>query len=99
MLVPARNSKLLGVNDKFLIGDDGKTYLKETTRVGDRNYKEPPITGTGSGRVSYYDRSKMSMEIDGVDAVVDFQPFVSVDELKKNQKGKDPDEYTALSDD
>lgn len=99
MLVPARNSKLLGVNDKFLIGDDGKTYLKETTRVGDKNYKEPPITGTGSSRVSYYDRSKMSMEIDGVDAVVDFQPFVSVDELKKNQKAKDHDEYMPISDD
>ncbi|OHT10561.1 hypothetical protein TRFO_20048 [Tritrichomonas foetus] len=85
MLVPSRNSKLLGVNDKYLIGDDGKTYLKESSRVSDKSYKEPPITGTGSGRVSYYDRSKMTMEIDGVDAVIDFQPFVPVDGTKKHQ--------------
>jgi hypothetical protein len=76
-LVPARNPKMLAVNDKYLIGDDGKTYLKESTKVADRNYREPPITGDRSGsRVSYYDRSKMSMEIEGVDAVIDFQPFV-----------------------
>ena len=92
MLVPSRNSKLLGVNDKFLIGDDGKTYLKETSRVGDKTYKEPPITGAGSGRVSYYDRSKMTMEIDGVDAVIDFQPFVPVDELKQSQTNDENNE-------
>lgn len=74
-LVPARNSKLLSVNEKYLIGDDGKTYLKESSRISDRQYREPPITGDRS-HASYYDRSKISMEIEGVDAVLDFQPFV-----------------------
>jgi predicted glycoside hydrolase/deacetylase ChbG (UPF0249 family) len=86
-LVPARNPKMLSVNDKYLIGDDGKTYLKESSRIADRDYREPPITGDRSGRVSYYDRSKMSMEIEGIEAVIDFQPFVPVE-----SKGPSPRE-------
>jgi hypothetical protein len=35
-LVPARNPKMLSVNEKYLIGDNGKTYLKESSRIGDR---------------------------------------------------------------
>ena len=79
--VLGRNSKLLGVNDKYLIGDDGKTYLKESSRISDKQYREPPITGDRS----YYDRSKISMEIEGVDAVLDFQPFVPADTLKHDK--------------
>ena len=82
-LVPARNSKMLGVNEKYLIGDDGKTYLKESLRISDRTYREPPITGDRSSRVSYYDRSKVSMDVEGFDAVLDFQPFVPADSSKR----------------
>ncbi|OHT05035.1 hypothetical protein TRFO_06005 [Tritrichomonas foetus] len=80
-LVPARNPYMLGVNDKYMKGKDNKLYLRETTVVGDKSYKEPPVTGSNR---SYFERSKMSMELDGIEAVVDFQPFVPVDEVKRS---------------
>ncbi|KAK8893509.1 hypothetical protein M9Y10_021931 [Tritrichomonas musculus] len=87
-LVPARNPYMIGVNDKFLKGKDNKLYLRETTTIADKNYKEPPITGGMSK--SYYERSKMSMEIEGIEAAVDFQPFVPADEVNANKKNVVP---------
>ena len=73
-LVPARNPYMLGVNDKFTKGKDNKLYLRDTGPATDKSYKEPPITG--SPNRSYFERSKMSMEYDGIESILDFQPFV-----------------------
>ena len=54
---------------------------KKIAKLSDKQYREPPITGDRS----YYDRSKISMEIEGVDAVLDFQPFVPADTLKHDK--------------
>jgi hypothetical protein len=78
-LVSARTPLMMGVNEKFLKGKDNKLYLRETGQVGDRAYREPSITGQPRG---YYERSKMSMELDGVEAVLDFQPFIPADEAE-----------------
>lgn len=78
-LVLAKNSKMLGINEKYLVGDDGKTYLKETSRIADKKYNEPAITG-GRSKSSYFEKSKKNLELDGIDAVIDFQPFVPADE-------------------
>lgn len=82
-LVPARNPYMLGVNDKYLKGKDNKFYLRETSTIGDRSYKEPPITGANK---SYFERSKMAMEVEGFEAVVDFQPFVPANEVIRDKK-------------
>ena len=74
-LVPARNSKMLGVNDKFAIGDDGKTYFRELS--------ETQPTTTRSLKPSYYERSKAAMEQQGIETVLDFQPFVPVGSKEK----------------
>lgn len=86
-LVPARNPYMIGVNDKFLKGKDNKLYLRETSTIADKSYKEPPITG---GSKSYFERSKMAVEMEGIDAVVDFQPFVPADEAHTNKKNGVP---------
>jgi hypothetical protein len=78
-LVPARTPLMMGVNDKFLKGKDNKLYLRETGQVGDRAYREPSVTGQPRG---YYERSRMAMELDGAEAVFDFQPFVPADEAQ-----------------
>jgi hypothetical protein len=75
-LVPARTPLMMGVNDKFLKGRDNKLYLRETGQVGDSAYREPTITGQPRG---YYERSRMAMELDGAEAVFEFQPFVPAD--------------------
>lgn len=87
-LVPARNPYMIGVNDKYLKGKDNKLYLRETSTIADKSYKEPPITG--GGNKSYFERSKMAMELEGIDAVVDFQPFVPADEVHANKKNEVP---------
>jgi hypothetical protein len=82
-LVPARNPLMLGVNDRYLKGKDNKMYLRETTTISDRAYREPSLTGQPR---SYYDRAKTELEIDGVAAVLDFQPFVPADEARPNPR-------------
>jgi hypothetical protein len=74
-LVPAR-SPMMSVNEKFLKGKDNRLYLREMTGIADRSYREPNPVGTRS----YYERSRTSMEVDGVDAILDFQPFVPADD-------------------
>jgi hypothetical protein len=82
-LVPARNPLMLGVNDRFLKGKDNKLYLRETTTIGDRSFREPSLTGQPR---SYYDRAKTALEIDGIEAVLDFQPFVPAEEARPNSR-------------
>jgi hypothetical protein len=74
-LVPGRTPFMLGVNDKFLKGKDNRLYLRETAAVGDPAFREHAVTGQPK---SYYERSRTTMELDGVEAVFDFQPFVPV---------------------
>jgi len=74
-LVPSRSPKMLGVNDKYAIGDDGKSYLKEL----------PSEDISNTSKISYHERSKLTMEVDGIDTVIDFQPFVP---LSKNSSKK-----------
>ncbi|EAX97389.1 hypothetical protein TVAG_374700 [Trichomonas vaginalis G3] len=78
-LVPARNSKMLGVNDKYAVGDDGKMYFKELGET------LPATLTNRSAKTSYYERSKSMMENEnGIETVLDFQPFVPLDSQKNN---------------
>lgn len=72
-LRPAR-SPIMTVNEKFMKGNDNKLYLRDI-QTFDKNYKEPSVTGS----TSYYNRSKRS-SLEGIDAIVDFQPYIPVDE-------------------
>jgi hypothetical protein len=84
-LVPARSPFMMGVNDKFLRGKDNKLYLRETGSVGDPAFREPSVTGQPR---SYYERSKTSMELEGVEAVFDFQPFIPAHHTHPSPKGQ-----------
>lgn len=85
-LVPARNPKMLGVNDKYAIGDDGKMYFKE---LPEQNSTTLTGLSTRSTKSSYYERSKSMMESqEGIETVLDFQPFVPA-ESKNNNSPKD----------
>jgi phage shock protein A len=84
-LVLGRNSRLMGVNERYLTGDDGKMYIKEGPTSVEAGFVEPSITG--AGRPSYFDRSTTAMDIDGVDAVIDFQPFVPALRLARDDFG------------
>lgn len=83
-LVPARNSRLLACNERYAPGDDGKLYIREITPIsltaGTSNKNAP------GSRISYYDRSKMTMEVDGVEAVLDFQPYTEKDSKNSTRK-------------
>jgi hypothetical protein len=84
-LVLGRNSKMTGVNDRYAVGQDHKMYLRETPTPTESASGEG--TANVSGRASYYDRSKMSMEVEGVEAAVDHQPFVPALRLPKENLG------------
>lgn len=70
-LVPARNSRLLALNQKFLRGADGRYYLRD---MGDSGLVQAPsITGNGSNV--------------GAEAAFDFQPFTPARTITKSSGG------------
>jgi hypothetical protein len=86
-LVPGRTPFMMGVNDKFLKGKDNKLYLRETATVGDPTFREPAVTGQAK---SYYERSRTTIELDGIEAVFDFQPFVPATGPHPSPKAREP---------
>jgi hypothetical protein len=69
---------MLAFSEKFPINNDGITCFKDSSGISNRSYREPPITGERSARASYFDRSKGSMEIERLEAILDCQAFVPV---------------------
>jgi len=66
-LVPARNSRLLALNQKFLRGADGRYYLRDVSSELSQNFssvpnKNPPLTP---------------------DTAFDFQPFIPPNQITK----------------
>lgn len=72
-LVPARNSKLLALNQKFLKGADGKYYLRDiNTSDSPSNMQSSNIVGSVSKSASI-----------SADQAFDFQPFLPASTVKE----------------
>ncbi|KAK8833889.1 hypothetical protein M9Y10_011526 [Tritrichomonas musculus] len=74
-LVPARNSKLLALNQKFLKGADGKYYLRDINTSDSSSNMQ----GTSSNVVGSLSKSASISP----DQAFDFQPFLPVSSVKE----------------